>query len=134
MGVPPVTRLLLVSVDGAVRERVIETVDHCPDIELTVVETPEDARSHLAATRADCILVDAATAGQPLVEFREQLRIDYPTLPVIVAAETTRTLPASLSVHGVVETADPAALAELVRVLTTTKRRSRSPAVSVEHG
>lgn len=133
MGVSPAIRLLLVSDTDSIRETVTETVRDPPDLRLTAVETPADARCHLAATPADCLLVDAHACPESLSAFRDTLRAEHPTLPFVVAVDTTRTLPASLSVHAAIRTDALATLPEVVRVLTDSSRRTDSPAVSAEH-
>jgi len=132
MGVPPANRLLFVSDDDAFRESVTETVRDCPDIRLTAVATPADARCHLATTPADCLLVDADACSSSLAEFRETIRAEQPTLPVVVAAEMTRTLPASLSVHATIQRDQLAPLPELVRLVVSNPTKPDSPAVSAE--
>ncbi|ERH01133.1 MAG: response regulator receiver domain protein [Halonotius sp. J07HN6] len=133
MGVPPANRLLLVSDSDAIREAVTEAVRDPPDLRLTTVETPADARCHLAATPADCLLVDAHASTESLSAFRDTLRAEHPTLPFVAAVDTARTLPASLAVHATIHTDSLATLPEVVRVLTATARRTDSPAVSAEH-
>jgi DNA-binding NarL/FixJ family response regulator len=132
MGVPPASRLLFVSDDDPFRETVTETVRDCPEIRLTAVATPADARCHLATTPADCLLVDADACRSSLAEFRDHVRADRPTLPVVVTVETTRTLPASLSVHATIQRDQLAPLPEVVRLLSANATKPDSPAVSAE--
>jgi DNA-binding NtrC family response regulator len=132
MGVPPANRLLFVSDDDAFRETVTETVRDRPDILLTAVATLADARCHLATTPADCLLVDAHTDGESLPAFREHVRADYPTLPVVVAAESPLAVPASLAVHATIQRDQLAPLPEVVRLVSTDTTKTDSPAVSAE--
>ena len=131
MGVPPATRLLLVSDTASYREAVTDAVDHHPDITLTTTVSPHLTDADAVAP-ADCVLIDAATDGLSLPDFRATLRARRPTLPVIVAAAESTTLAPSLSIHARVDRADPLVIPELTRIVTTMARRQTSPSVSAE--
>ena len=132
MGIPAATRLLVLSADTAFDESVTATTGDCPDLLVTTVRTPAEARSTLATAPIECLLVDAAIDHSEVVSFREQLHQTDQSLPVVIAAETGRTLPANLSVHATVQRADLRLLPEVVRIVTTTPTPTDSPAVSAE--
>ena len=109
---------------------VTDTAPDCPDIRVATVgpQGPFDA----APSSIDCLRSDCSIDLTAVTQFCEQLRREQPPLPVVIATETHRTVPAALSVHATVAKADHTPLPAGIRVVTPAATSTDSPAVSAD--
>ncbi|HXU05818.1 MAG TPA: response regulator, partial [Polyangia bacterium] len=79
----PVRRLLLVEDDDNQRQSIVELVGTGDDVQVTAVQTAEDAMTALDSGDFDCLVVDLVLPGDDGIQFLEKVR----------ARETSRELP-----------------------------------------
>ena len=126
MGVPPATRLLVLSDDERFQTEVTATINHCSDLTQTIADTPSAARTHLAGHPVDGVIVDVETDGLDAGAFHAELQRSWPTVSLIIASPNSRaTLRPSLSFHAFVCKRGPllgTSLPELLRIVTARRR------------